>query len=322
MSSTRGAAITGIGTMVPDTVLTNADLEATLDTSDAWIVERTGIRERRVVSWGVGSTTPADSTATLAVGAARRAMESAGVGPADIDLLVLATTTPDQSVPATASVVQEQLGLRCGAFDLNAACSGFVYATTVANGMVATGVDRVLVVGAETLSRVTDWSDRGTAILFADAAGAVVVEAVPGDGQLLGWDLGSDGSLRPILYADHGSYIRMEGKEVFRKAVRAMVESAQTAMERAKVTPADIALYVPHQANIRIIDAALPRLGFTMDKAAVVIDHTGNNSSASIPLALAEAVAEGRVKDGELVLLSGFGAGMTWASAVWRWGRP
>ena len=319
--SSRGAAITGIGIAVPDTVVTNADLEATIETNDQWIVERTGIRERRVVSWGVGSTTPPDSTATQAVAAATRAMESAGVGPTDIDLLVLATTTPDQSVPATASVVQDMLGLRCGAFDLNAACSGFVYATTVANGMIATGVDRVLVVGAETLSRITDWGDRATAILFADAAGAVVVEAVPGEGQLLGWDLGSDGSLRPILYADHGSYIRMEGKEVFRKAVRAMVESAQTAMERAKVTADDIALYVPHQANVRIIDAALPRLGISIDRTAVTIHRYGNTSSASIPLALAEAVEVGRVKEGDLVLLSGFGAGMTWASAVWRWGR-
>jgi 3-oxoacyl-[acyl-carrier-protein] synthase-3 len=257
----------------------------------------------------------------MAVEAGKAAMASAGVTPADIDLLVLATTTPDQAVPATSSVVQDKLGLRCGAFDLNAACSGFVYATTVATGMVATGVDRVLVIGSETLSRITDWSDRGTAVLFADGAGAVVVEAVPGEGQLLGYDLGTDGSLRPILYCDLNSFLLMEGKEVFRRAVRAMVDSAQAAMERAKVTADDIALYVPHQANIRIIDAALPRLGMSMDRTAVTIHKYGNSSSASIPLALADAVQAGRVHDGDLVLLSGFGAGMTWASAVWRWGR-
>src|SRR4051812_4264891 len=257
----------------------------------------------------------------MSVEAGRAAMEAAGVAPEEIDLLVVATTTPDQAVPATSAVVQDRLGLRCGAFDLNAACSGFVYASTVANGMVATGLDKVLVIGAETLSRITDWTDRGTAILFADGAGAAVIEAVPGEGQLLGYDLGAEGSLRPILYADLQGFLKMEGKEVFRRAVRIMVDSAQAAMERAKVTADDIALYVPHQANIRIIDAALPRLGITMDRTAVTIHKYGNTSSASIPLALAEAVGAGRVKEGDLVLMSGFGAGMTWASAVWRWGR-
>jgi 3-oxoacyl-[acyl-carrier-protein] synthase-3 len=317
----RGSAITGIGVYVPDIVVTNADLERVFDTTDQWITERTGISERRVMSWGPPPHSPDDSTATMAIGAGRAAMDAAGVGPADIDLLVLATTTPDQAVPATSAVVQDRLGLTCGAFDLNAACSGFVYGTTVASGMVATGVDRVLVIGAETLSRITDWADRGTAILFADGAGAVVVEAVPGDGHLLGYDLGAEGALRPILYADLNGFIRMEGKEVFRRAVRAMVDSAEAAMERAKVTADDIALYVPHQANIRIIDAALPRLGMSLERTAVTIQRYGNTSSASIPLALAEAVDDGRVKDGDLVLLSGFGAGMTWASAVWRWGK-
>jgi 3-oxoacyl-[acyl-carrier-protein] synthase-3 len=317
----RGSAITGIGTNVPDVVVSNADLEKVFDTSDQWITERTGISERRVVSWGPSPHSPADSTAVMAVEAGRAAMDAAGVGPADIDLLILATTTADQAVPATSAVVQERLGLKCGAFDLNAACSGFVYGTTVASGMVASGVDRVLVIGAETLSRITDWADRGTAVLFADGAGAVVVEAVPGDGHLLGYDLGADGSLRSILYADLGSYIRMEGREVFRRAVRIMVESAEAAMERAKVVADDIALYVPHQANMRIIDAALPRLGIPVERTAVTIQRYGNTSSASIPLALAEALDQGRVSDGDLVLLSGFGAGMTWGSAVWRWGK-
>jgi 3-oxoacyl-[acyl-carrier-protein] synthase-3 len=317
----RGSAITGIGCAVPDVVVTNADLEKVFDTSDEWITERTGIKERRVASWGTPPHSPPDSTAAISIEAARQAMDAAGVSPHDIDLLILATTTPDQAVPATSALVQQRLGLRCGAFDLNAACSGFVYASTVASGMVATGLDNVLVIGAETLSRITDWTDRSTAILFADGAGAAVVQAVPGEGNLLGYDLGADGSLRSILYSDHDGFITMEGKEVFRKAVRVMVDSALAAMERAKVSPDDIALYVPHQANIRIIDAALPRLGISIDRTAVTIQKYGNTSAASIPLALAEAVQAGRVRDGELVLLSGFGAGMTWASAVWRWGH-
>ncbi|MDQ1397134.1 MAG: 3-oxoacyl-[acyl-carrier-protein] synthase [Acidimicrobiaceae bacterium] len=311
VSASRGAAITGWGATLPDKVVTNVDLEATMDTNDTWIRERTGIQERRV--GGV--------TSDLAVAAGALALQSAGVAPHEVDLLILATTTPDQTVPGTSAAVQDRLGLRCGAFDLNAACSGFAYGLVAANGMVVTGLDKVLVVGAESLSRITDYTDRGTGILFGDGAGAVVVEAIPGEGQLLGWDLGADGSARSILYADVGGYIQMEGKEVFRRAVRVMVDSASAAMERAKVTADDIALYVPHQANTRIIDAALSRLGLSLEKTAVNIQRTGNTSSASIPMALAEAADAGRVSDGDLVLLSGFGAGMTWASAVWRWGR-
>jgi 3-oxoacyl-[acyl-carrier-protein] synthase-3 len=317
----RGSAIAGVGSYVPETVVTNHDLEQVLDTNDQWIAERTGIRERRVVAWGNNVERPPYSTATMAAEAGRRAMEAAGVTPDQIDLLILATTSPDQQVPATSAMLQDKLGLHCGAMDLNAACAGFVYATTVANGMVATGLDRVLVVGAETLSKITDWDDRSTAILFADGAGAAVIEAVPGDGQLLGWDLGCDGSLQPILYCNLNGYIYMEGKEVFRRAVRAVVESAELAMDRAKVTPDDIALYVPHQANTRIIDAAMSRIGIPLEKASITIDRYGNSSSASIPLALVDAVQKGRIDDGELVLMSGFGAGMTWASAVWRWGK-
>ncbi|HMC41486.1 MAG TPA: beta-ketoacyl-ACP synthase III [Acidimicrobiales bacterium] len=307
----RGAAVTGWGAALPETVVTNADLEARLDTSDAWIVERTGIRERRV-----GGT-----TASLATEAAERALERAGLRPSDIDLLVLATTTPDQAVPATSADVAHRLGLQCGAMDLNAACSGFVYALVAASGMVGGGLDRVLVVGAETLSRITDPSDRTTAVLFADAAGAVVVEAVPGESRLLGYDLGADGGLRSILYCDQGGLIVMEGQEVFRRAVRATVDSARAALERAKVTADDISLFVPHQANLRIIDAAGQRLGLPRERTAVVLDRTGNTSAASIPVALADAADAGRVSPGDLVLLSGFGAGMTWASAVLRWER-
>ncbi|HMC51264.1 MAG TPA: beta-ketoacyl-ACP synthase III [Acidimicrobiales bacterium] len=307
----RGAAVSSWGAALPENVVTNADLEAKLDTNDAWIVERTGIRERRV-----GGT-----TAALATEAASRALDRAGLGPRDIDLLVLATTTPDQEVPATSADVADRLGLRGGAMDVNAACSGFVYALVAAAGMVGGGLDRVLVVGAETLSRITDQHDRTTAVLFADAAGAVVVEAVPGESKLLGYDLGADGSLRSLLYCDRGGFIVMEGQEVFRRAVRATVDSARAALERAKVSAEDIALFVPHQANLRIIDAAGQRLGLPRERTAVVLDRTGNTSAASVPLALSDAADAGRVAPGDLVLLSGFGAGMTWASAVLRWGR-
>jgi 3-oxoacyl-[acyl-carrier-protein] synthase-3 len=308
----RSARIAGLGVALPDKVVTNDDLAAVLDTIDEWITERSGIRERRI-----GGT-----TAGLATEAGRRALLHADIDPADIDLLVLATTTPDQQVPATASTVQHTLGLKCGAFDLNAACSGFVYGLVAAHQFVqGGGIERALVIGSETLSRITDWDDRTTAMLFADGAGAVVLEADAERASLLGWDLGSDGSLRGILDADIGGYLRMEGKEVFRQAVRVMIDSARRSMARAGVTADDIALVVPHQANIRIIESANAKLGLPMERTAIVLDRTGNTSSASIPLALADAAASGRVKRDDLVLLVGFGAGMTWASAVVRWTR-
>jgi 3-oxoacyl-[acyl-carrier-protein] synthase-3 len=294
---------------LPDKVVTNDDLAATMDTSDAWITERTGIRERRV-----GGT-----TSELATEAGRVALARAGVEPTEIDLVILATTTPDQTVPGTSPTVEKNLGLRCGAIDINAACSGFVYGLTLANGIVGSGAGKVLLIGAETLSRITDWNDRGTAILFAEGAAAVVVEAVDGPGQLLAWDLDADGAAQPYLYADVGDFLKMDGREVFRRAVRLMVDSASKALDAAGVAPEDIALMVPHQANIRIIDAACQRLGIPLERTATNIDRYGNTSAASIPLALAEALEEGRVADGDLVLLVGFGAGMTAASAVLRW---
>ena len=307
----RGARFTGWGTALGHKVVTNDDLAATMDTNDEWIRERTGIHRRHI-----GGT-----NAELSVISGGAALRMAGVDPASIDALVLSTTTPDRAVPATSATVQNALGLRCGAFDVNAACSGFVYGLVAAHGLVAMGAERVLLIGTDILSRITDWTDRNTAILFADGSGAAVLEAGPG--QLLGWDLDADGSAEEILYAEHGSHIHMDGKEVFRRAVRIMVDSALKSMAHAGVEAKDLALIVPHQANIRIISAACDRLGVPLDKAAVCIHETGNTSSASIPLALFGADGNGpanHLKRGDLVLLVGFGAGMTAASAIIEWG--
>lgn len=309
--ASSSARITGWGSALPDKVVTNADLGHTLDTSDEWIVERTGIRERRI-----GGTTTG-----LGVEAGQRAMARAGVTGADIDLVVLCTSTPDESMPASASVIQHELGVRGGAVDLNAACSGFVYGLVAADGFLRAGLHRVLLIGSETMSRIVDWDDRGTAILFGDGAGAVVLERGEGPGRLLGFDLGSDGSLRHILHAEVGGTIEMDGQEVFRRAVRMMVDSAQRALTEAAVSADDLALFVPHQANTRIITAACARLGISEDRTVSNLATTGNTSAASIPLALAEAADAGRLAPGDRVLLVGFGAGMSWASAVIEWAR-
>ncbi len=280
-----------------------------MDTSDDWIRERTGIHRRHVGS----------STAELSILSGRLAIEMAGLDPHDIDALVLSTTTPDRAVPATSATVQHGLGLRCGAFDINAACSGFVYGLAVAQGLIAIGSRKVLLIGTDTLSRITDWTDRNTAILFADGSGAAVLEAVDGPGDLLGWDIDADGSAEDLLYCDLGGFIHMDGKEVFRRAVRIMVDSATKSLAAAGLTIDDIAMVVPHQANIRIITAACDRLGFPMERTAICLQDTGNTSSASIPLALFDAADAGRLSPGDLVLMVGFGAGMTAASAVMRW---
>ncbi len=305
-----GARIVGWGTALPDKIVTNEDLSAALHTSDAWITERTGIRERRI-----GGT-----TSSLGIEAGRHALERAGCRPQDIDVLVLATTTPDAIVPGTSATIQHALGIAGGAFDVNAACSGFVYALVVAHGLVLTGAQRVLVVGSDTLSRITDWNDRSVAILVGDGAGAVVLQATDGPSELLGWHIGADGSLRHLLKCDHGGSLYMNGKEIFRHAVRAVVDSSAIALERAGLTFDDVDLFVPHQANARIITAAADRMGMSSDRCVITIDRYGNTSSASIPLALGDALDTGRVEDGQIVLLSGFGGGMTWASAVLRWG--
>ena len=310
-------AIVGLGTAVPDSRLTNADLEAVMDTSDEWIVERTGIRERRVAAHD-------ETTATLATAAGAEALKDAGVSPDEIGLLLVATTPPVQLFPATAALVQDALGLRCGAFDLMAACSGFVYGMVAASGMTAIGGGGdgpALVVGSEILTRIVNPDDRSTRVLFGDgAAAAVLAPSADGRGGLLAWDLGCDGSAAPLLEVPPGErWMRMEGREVFRRAVRVVVDSAAAALERAGVSPADVDLFVPHQANVRIIEAVCSRLGIPLERTVVNIDRYGNTSAASIPLALAEAREEGRLCGGDVVLLSGFGAGMTWASAVLRW---
>ncbi|MGP0030384.1 MAG: beta-ketoacyl-ACP synthase III [Acidimicrobiales bacterium] len=306
----KGIRITGCGIAVPDKVVTNDDMAVNLDTSNEWIVERTGIRERHI-----GGT-----TSGLAAEAGQAALDDAGRTAAEIHHVILATTTPDVVVPGTAPAVQHALGIPGGAFDVNAACSGFVYGLVAAAGLVAVGSGPILLIGSDTLSRITDMDDRSIAIIVGDGAGAVVVEPVDGPGSLLSWNLDADGSLRHLLKCEHGGTLYMDGKEVFRKAVRVVVESAERAMADAGVGPGDISLLVPHQANLRIIQAACQRLGIPEDRTVVVIDRYGNTSSASVPLALHDALGAGRVHDGDLLLLTGFGGGMTWASAVLRWG--
>ena len=325
---TVSAGIVGWGTAVPDGRVTNADLEARLDTSDEWIVERTGIRERRVAG-------PNESTATLAAEAATQAIKRAGLVPADIDLMIIATVTPEQPIPHTGAFVGDTLGLQCGSFDMNAACAGFVYELVVGTSMLGMGYDHVLLVGAETLSRIIDPDDRTTTVLFGDGAGAAVLAPMRETPGVLAWDLGCDGSAAGLLEVPAGGsrlptsaatvenrehYLKMAGQEVFRRAVRAVVESATVTLERAGIGAADVAWFVPHQANGRIIEAAVNRLGFEPERTLINIDRYGNTSSASIPLALFDAVDDGRVRDGDLVLCSGFGAGLTWASALLRWG--
>ncbi len=324
----RRAAIAGWGIAVPEGRLTNEDWAARVETNDAWIRERTGIRERRVAGDG-------ETTATLAIEAGAAAIKQADLTPADIGACVIATCTPDQPIPFTGAFVQEGLGLRCGAFDVDAACSGFVYAIVVGASLLSTaGLDSVLVVGSETLLRVADWSDRSTAVLFGDGAGAVVLTPAT-DAGLLAWDFGCDGSAAHLLSIAAGGsklptsadtiaagqhYLRMEGQEVFRRAVRAIVDSAAGTLAEAGLTPDDVALFVPLQGNVRIIDAAATRLGIPSERTFCNIDRYGNTSAASVPNALAEAADSGRLKPGDIVLMSGFGAGMSWASAIVRWG--
>ncbi|MEW6544524.1 MAG: beta-ketoacyl-ACP synthase III [Nitrospirota bacterium] len=322
------ACIAGTGSYVPERVLTNADLERMVATSDTWIMERTGIRERRIAA-------PGEACSDLATKAAERALAAAGVPAGDLDLILVATCTGDLPLPATACLIQHRLGAaRAAACDLSAVCSGFLYALAVGDAYVRTGCRHVLIVGSEVMSMLIDWTDRSTCVLFGDGAGAAVLSAAEGDRGILSTHLHSDGSLWDLICVPGGGtrhppsekmlaeglqYLKMKGNETFKVAVKTLEESAHEALAANNLSVADLALYVPHQANIRIIKAVATRLGLPMEKVVVNVDRYGNTSAASIPIALDEAVRGGRVKPGDLVMLQAFGAGLTWASAVIRW---
>ncbi|MCL5677331.1 MAG: ketoacyl-ACP synthase III [Firmicutes bacterium] len=323
--------IVGLGSYLPEQVLTNQDLEKLVETTDEWIRSRTGIRERRILP-------PDMATSDMALEAARRALADAGVEPAQVDCIIVATVTPDTPFPSVSTRLQDRLGAkRAAAFDISAACPGFLYGMTVGSQMVASGLyDTVLVVGAETLSRVTNYQDRNTCVLFGDAAGAAVLRPVAKGKGLLSSVLGSDGSGADLLQMPAGGsrlpasaetvanrqhYLYMNGSEVFKFAVRIMEEASLQALEKAGLTPEDVDFFVPHQANIRIIDSARRRLGVDMNRVVVTLDLLGNTSSASIPVALEKAVKEGRIGEGDVVVAVAFGAGLTWAATVLRWGK-
>lgn len=322
------AYISGTGSYAPAKVLTNADLEQMVATSDEWIRERTGIRERHLAATG-------EACSDLAVQAGKRALVSAGLAAAELDMILVATCTGDYPLPATACLVQHQLGAtKAAACDLSAACCGFVYALSVADAYVKSGMRHVLVIGAEVMSAITDWTDRNTCVLFGDGAGAVVVSASNGERGILSTQLRSDGTLCELIMVPGGGsrtplsekvveerlqYIKMKGNETFKVAVRTLEEIARTTLSVNNLRVEDLDLYVPHQANIRILKAVIERLGLPMEKVLLNVDRYGNTSAASIPIALDEAVREGRVKNGSLVMLGAFGAGLTWASAVIRW---
>ena len=320
--------ITGTGSYVPAKILSNTDLEKMVATSDQWITERTGIRSRYVVG-------PGEACSDLAVKAAHRALEAAKLGAADLDMILLATCTGDYPLPATACLIQHQLGAtKAAACDLSAACCGFVYALSMADAYVKTGMRHVLVVGSEVMSAITDWTDRNTCILFGDGAGAAVVSASEGANGILSTHLRSDGALWELIAVPGGgsrlppcekvvveklNCIKMKGNETFKVAVRTLEDIARETLAANKVTVADLDLYVPHQANVRILTAVADRLGLPLDKVMLNLDRYGNTSAASIPIALDEAVRQGRIKDGSLIMLGAFGAGLTWASALIRW---
>jgi len=325
----RYAAITGWGMAVPERVMTNAELERMVDTSDEWIVSRTGIKERHVVG-------PGDSTTSLSVAAARQALERAGLKATDIDLIIVGTCTPDQFLVSQACLVQAELGGNAGAFDLGAACSGFVYALATGNQFIQSGLyNRVLVIGADTLTRFVDYTDRTTCVLFGDGAGAVVLEATEEPRGLLSTVLGADGAGNKHLYIpgwgafvpesagifpEYRPYLQMNGNEVFRFAVRVMGDAAAEAVEKAGLDFSDIGMLIPHQANARIIEAAARRLDLPKDKVWINLDRFGNTSAATIPIALCEVEASGKLTEGENLVFVAFGGGLAWAAGVVRWG--
>ncbi len=325
MDSVR-TVIRGVGGYLPTRILTNDDLAKVVDTSDQWITERTGIKERRIAAEG-------ELTSTMGAIAARRALDDAGLAPEDIDLIILATSTPDQTFPATAVTIQAELGITHGAaFDMQAVCSGFVFALTTADTYMKSGLfKRALVIGAEAFSRILDWQDRSTCVLFGDGAGAVVVEAqklngVATDRGILATCLRSDGRYRDKLYVDGGpsstgtvGHLRMDGPEVFRHAVTKISEVIGATLDQAGYKPSDIDWFVPHQANRRILDGAARKLGLDKDKIIITLDKHANTSAASIPLALSQGRSDGRIKPGDLVLIEAMGGGFTWGAVLIRW---
>ncbi|HEX3057369.1 MAG TPA: beta-ketoacyl-ACP synthase III [Gaiellaceae bacterium] len=315
-------SITGLGCKVPDRVVTNDELSQHVDTSDEWIIERTGIRERRIAA-------PEEALSDLALPAARAALGQAGLEGKDIDLIIVATVTPDMAFPSTAALVADQLGATdAAAYDLSAGCTGFMYALAQGYGMLAGGLaKRALVIGGDVLSKILDWSDRSTLVLFGDGAGAVVLEGAAEQG-FLGFELGADGGGGTSLwlpgsgsraFEDPERFVKMNGREVFKFATRILVQSAEDLLARCEVTIDDVDLYIPHQANVRIIEHATRKLGVPSDRVVINVDRYGNTSSGSIPLALADALADGRLRPGRLVLMTGMGAGLTWGSALMRW---
>jgi 3-oxoacyl-[acyl-carrier-protein] synthase III len=317
-------SITGVGAYAPDRVLTNDELSTLVDTSDEWIMERTGIRERRIAA-------PEQALTDLALPAARSALAQAGVEGEKIDLLLCATVTPDMMFPTSSALLADTLGANeAAAYDLLAGCTGFMYALAQAYGMIASGLaERALVVGGDVLSRILDWTDRSTLVLFGDGAGAVVLEKVEKPG-FLGFELGADGGggihlslpgsgSRSMEAAAGNGYVRMNGREVFKFATRVLVSSAEAVLERCGAAVEDVDVYIPHQANVRILDHAVQKLGIPRERMIVNVERYGNTSSGSIPLALAEAQADGRLKEGDLVLMTGMGAGLTWGSALMEW---
>jgi 3-oxoacyl-[acyl-carrier-protein] synthase-3 len=321
--------IISTGSYLPERVLTNADLEKTVDTSDEWITERTGIKERRIAN---GNQAASD----LAYEASKVALERAVLKAKDIDLIIVATVTGDMPFPSTACILQNKLGAKkAAAFDINAACSGFLYGLYIADGFIRSGMyKRILVVGTEVLSKITDWDDRTTCILFGDGAGSVIIEPTEEDRGIVSMSINSDGSMWELLYLPGGGsrfpaskdsvdrrlhYIKMKGNETFKFAVRTLEDLVVKILKKNKLEPSQLSLLIPHQANLRIIQATADRLGIPMDKVLVNLDRYGNTSAASIPIALDEALSNGRIKDGDYILLEAFGGGITWASALIKW---
>ena len=330
IGSANGGAIsiTGLGCRVPERVITNDELATMMDTNDEWIRERTGIRERRIAA-------PGEALSDLCLPACRDALEQAGLDASEIDLIIVATVTPDMAFPSTGAILADRLGApNAAAYDLSAGCTGFMYAVAQGYGMLAGGLaQKALIVGGDVLSRILDWSDRGTAVLFGDGAGAVVLEAVSGGG-FLGFELGADGSGGSQLYVPAGGsrspateetvaegmhFVKMNGREVFKFATRVLVSSAEAVLAECGRSIEDVDVYVPHQANVRIIEHARQKLGIPEEKTVIDVDRYGNTSSGSIPLALADATADGRLRPGQLVLMTGMGAGLTWGSGLIEW---